>query len=211
MLLAPLPAEWAEEAKFSRTQMGRMKRAGGEGIVRQGRILLLGVQRSLLTSHSVCWPPQRLILQPYRELPGDYYGCIISAASYLLGQRIHHNKLNPNRALLSSSGLWPTDSEISSSSLKFNMSAKDIILEGAASCASEPPADIFSLGCIFFYMTALHAAIPLRSLPALRTTRGFLSLANIELLIKCLVHLKNFSVDRQDTTSAFARLSRCLI
>ena len=191
--------------------MGRMKRAGGEGIVRQGQILLLGVQRSLLTSHSVCWPPERLILQPYRELPDNYYGCIISAASYLRGQRIHHNKLNPNRALLSSSGLWPTDSEISSSSLKLNMSAKDIILEGAASCASVHPADIFSLGCIFFYMTALHATIPLRSLPVLRTTRGFLAQASIELLNKYLVHLKNSSVNRQDTTSAFARLSRCLI
>ena len=155
--------------------------------------MLPGVQRSLSTSRFVFRSPQRIYFAAVVRV-ARCYGYIRSAVSYLRGQRIHHNKLSLNKALVSSSELCLTDSEIDASSLKLNMSAKVIILEGATSCASGPLADIFSLGCIFFYMTALHARVALRSLPVLRTTRGFLSQANIELLSKFWVHLKNSSV-----------------
>lgn len=122
-----------------------------------------------------------------------YYGCITSAVSYLHGQGIHYNELNPDKILLSPNGLWLTDFETISNSSKLNMRAEYIAPEVVASCPGGPPADIFSLGCIFFEMTALYAGVPLKSLSVLRTTGGFLSQANIELVDECFVHLKSSS------------------
>lgn len=114
-------------------------------------------------------------------LVGRCYGCIMSAVSYLHEQGIYRNELIPEKILLSPSGLWLTDFETSPTFLNLNMGATDNGMSGArdyiapeviASYSSGISLDIFSLGCIFFEMTAVYARVSLGSLYTLRTPRG---------------------------------------
>ena len=133
------------------------------------------------------------------------YGCILSAVSYLHGQRIYDNGLNPEKILLSFSRLWLTDFTIYSKPVELNMSAIDNRMWAAgnyiapvisSSCPSGPSTDIYSLGCIFFEMTALCARIPFSNLSILRITGNPLSQAHVEFLEKCCVQSKTTSSAR---------------
>ena len=134
---------------------------------------------------------------------GRCYGCILSAISYLHGHRIHPNELNPDKILLSRSGLWLIDFDTNPNILESGIGATNdnmwpramyIAPESAAPSPIGPSANIFSLGCIFFEMTTLCARAPMRSLSVLRSPGGRLSRANVEYLEEYIAHLSDSSV-----------------
>jgi len=94
----------------------------------------------------------------------ESYGCITSAMLYLHKNSIRHKDLKPLNILLSHNGLWITDFGHSTDFSEFSDSAttdgergtiKYCAPEVAAFERSGRSADVFSLGCIFFEMSAL--------------------------------------------------------